>query len=32
MALQQNADAVAANPAAWVPWKFRETLASQTAR
>lgn len=31
-ALQQNADAVAANPAAWVPWKFRETLASQTAR
>jgi transposase len=32
MALQQNADAVVANPAAWVPWKFRETLASQTAR
>ena len=31
IALQKNADAVAANPAARVPWKFRKALASQTA-
>jgi hypothetical protein len=27
-ALQQNADAVKASPAAWMPWSFRESLAS----
>ena len=27
-ALQQNADAVMASPAAWMPWSFRESLAS----
>ena len=30
-ALQQNADAVKANSAAWMPWTFRETLAQLRA-
>ena len=25
---QQNADAVKANPVAWMPWSFRASLAS----
>jgi hypothetical protein len=30
-ALQQHRDALAATPAAWMPWNYRETLAAVTA-
>jgi hypothetical protein len=29
VALQRNAAALAANPAAWMPWNYQATLASQ---
>jgi hypothetical protein len=29
--LQQHRDALAATPAAWMPWTYRETLAAVTA-
>jgi len=31
-ALLRHADAVAATPAKWVPWRYRETLAGLTER
>jgi len=29
LALQKNSDKVKANPAAWLPWTYRETLANE---
>jgi hypothetical protein len=29
VALQRNAAAVAANPADWMPWNYRDTLAQR---
>jgi len=29
--LQQHRDELAATPAAWMPWNYRETLAAATA-